>query len=199
MNIKEWFQQVAYLKFVPINGIDVPMSWLSKFDDSYITFEGLEDGMKFLLDRGITEELSHGLGFSPKHNKWYGWSHRAICGFGIGSLTKLDDCSFNPSCKEEMEQSMLSFWDCSNPHLWRECEEETVVCKNRLMRSCQTRENGTLGWLIAYDTIFIGADRYFSVNQRFSPFPDKWGKGEWVAETLDDAKQMAIDFCEGVS
>ena len=24
------------------------------------------------------------IGFSEKDQKWYGWSHRAICGFGIG-------------------------------------------------------------------------------------------------------------------
>ena len=30
-------------------------------------------------------------------------------------------------------------------------------------------------------------------------FPDTWGKGEWIAETLEDAKQMAIDFANGVS
>ena len=24
------------------------------------------------------------IGFSEKEKKWYGWSHRAICGFGIG-------------------------------------------------------------------------------------------------------------------
>lgn len=32
------------------------------------------------------------------------------------------------------------------------------------------------------------------------PIPKKFdGKGEWVAKTLDDAKQMAQDFHEGVS
>ena len=30
-------------------------------------------------------------------------------------------------------------------------------------------------------------------------YPDKWGKGEWVAKTMEDAKQMAIDFSDGVS
>lgn len=24
------------------------------------------------------------VGYSAKHEKWFGWSHRAICGFGIG-------------------------------------------------------------------------------------------------------------------
>lgn len=26
------------------------------------------------------------IGFNEKEQKWYGWSHRAICGFGIGDM-----------------------------------------------------------------------------------------------------------------
>jgi len=26
------------------------------------------------------------IGYSPVKRKWYGWSHRAICGFGIGDM-----------------------------------------------------------------------------------------------------------------
>lgn len=43
-----------------------------------------------LAHRGIKPELadpSHtvcSIGFCEKEQKWYGWSHRAICGFGIG-------------------------------------------------------------------------------------------------------------------
>lgn len=29
--------------------------------------------------------------------------------------------------------------------------------------------------------------------------PDNFGRGEWVAETMEDAYQMACDFSEGVS
>ncbi len=42
---------------------------------------------------GIKETKS-GLGFSETKNKWYGWSHRAICGFGIGD--KLFDKNWTP-------------------------------------------------------------------------------------------------------
>jgi hypothetical protein len=33
----------------------------------------------------------------------------------------------------------------------------------------------------------------------FCDFPDEFGKGEWVAETDEDARQMAIDFANSVS
>lgn len=44
---------------------------------------------RLIVKRGIKPELLPGhrvccTGFSEKSQKWYGWSHRAICGFGIG-------------------------------------------------------------------------------------------------------------------
>lgn len=30
--------------------------------------------------------ISSGLGYSEKEQKWYGWSHRAVHGFGIGDM-----------------------------------------------------------------------------------------------------------------
>ena len=36
-------------------------------------------------------------------------------------------------------------------------------------------------------------------DRDFTAYPEKWGKGEWVAKTLEDAKQMAIDFAQSVS
>ena len=47
--------------------------------------------------RGIVPQLSSpsdkvcSIGFCPSERKWYGWSHRAICGFGIGSVAKEGD------------------------------------------------------------------------------------------------------------
>ena len=35
-------------------------------------------------DFGITEFDTGNVGFSPTKKKWYGWSHRAVTGFGVG-------------------------------------------------------------------------------------------------------------------
>lgn len=43
------------------------LSWLEKFKEKH----------------GIVSK-DIGIGFSEKEQKWYGWSHRAIIGFGIG-------------------------------------------------------------------------------------------------------------------
>lgn len=34
------------------------------------------------------------IGFSVKDEKWYGWSHRAIFGFKVGSTCKKGDCHY---------------------------------------------------------------------------------------------------------
>jgi len=49
--------------------------------------------------RGIIPELiskrhkTCSIGYCEKERKWYGWSHRAIYGFGIGHRVKKGDCS----------------------------------------------------------------------------------------------------------
>lgn len=35
------------------------------------------------------------IGFDPKSKKWYGWSHRAIYGFGIGHIVKKGDATLS--------------------------------------------------------------------------------------------------------
>ncbi len=50
------------------------------------------------LKMGIVAELSAPIGyvcqvgFKKENQKWYGWSHRAICGFGIGDRLFIERC-----------------------------------------------------------------------------------------------------------
>jgi len=49
-------------------------------------------------NKGILPELSDlehntcSIGFCEREQKWYGWSHRAIFGFGIGDTVSEGDC-----------------------------------------------------------------------------------------------------------
>ena len=38
------------------------------------------------------------IGFCKKDNKWYGWSHRALCGFGIGDKLFEEHYTDDDSC-----------------------------------------------------------------------------------------------------
>lgn len=41
------------------------------------------------------------IGFCEDKQKWYGWSHRAICGFGIGDVVKEGDCAASSGWTDE--------------------------------------------------------------------------------------------------
>lgn len=60
--------------------------------------------------RGIAPEKAHpthcvcSIGFCEKEQKWYGWSHRAMYGFGIGDIVKEGDCTALSGCTEDWLQ-----------------------------------------------------------------------------------------------
>lgn len=57
--------------------------------------------------RGIKPEKANtthnvcSIGFCEREQKWYGWSHRAIYGFGIGSEVKEGDCCASSGFTDE--------------------------------------------------------------------------------------------------
>jgi len=85
--IGKWFDKYFKLKtesskygkhqyYVSMNG-----TYKIAFDGNY------NNDMRFFFKHGINKFSSvNGItvGFSEKEQKWYGWSHRAIFGFGIG-------------------------------------------------------------------------------------------------------------------
>jgi hypothetical protein len=192
MNVQDYLKQVADVKAAPedmrvldekAGGDGLSDCYFSKFDGSFITMIGQEDSVQYLADRQITDELTHGVGFSPKDGKWYGWSHRAIYGFEVGSTCKKGDCHYRPANLESELEKAEAFWD-------DECHSETTAkvidgeirvfwVYNDLTPNMKLRgTKGDCGW--HHDA-------------------ENYGRGEWVAETMEDAKEMAIDFNEGVS
>ena len=63
-----------------------------------------------IVKRGIKPELINSqhnvcsIGFCEKEQKWYGWSHRAIFGFEVGSVAKEGDCCTTSGWTEEYLQ-----------------------------------------------------------------------------------------------
>jgi len=142
--------------------------------------------------RGVKPEKANpkhcvcSIGFCESEQKWYGWSHRAIYGFGIGSEVKQGDCGYHPTDKEDFLLDEVRFWS-EEYHL--NVSGEHVI------------EDGLGGVRVSWtysDTVPNKKIRG-SISGVFNPYPDTWGKGEWKAATPEDAKQMAIDFANGVS
>lgn len=201
--LTEFIERNAYVG--PTTGVglgDAPDSYLSRIDNSYITFVGLENDLKFLLKRGITEQLQSGfdsksvtnIGFNPTEEKWYGWSHRAIYGFGVGSECKMGHAGFKASNKEEFGKACLSFWGDSEYSIGDDKYEFTTG-------EGYNGEKDVDGVLITYTYNDKVPNKRLrgTTYKNFTPFPTKWGKGEWTAKTLEEAKQMAIDFANSVS
>lgn len=79
---------------------------VSKVDGCYI---GDEKTAKMLAEKGISPERAQkdydvcSIGYSEKDKKWYGWSHRAIKGFGIGDKAETLNPWGSKSSKKEIE------------------------------------------------------------------------------------------------
>jgi len=74
----------------------VEMKSAFTFDGHYIGDS--KDAYRLCKTRGIKPQLRTkdsgvcSIGFCEAEQKWYGWSHRAIYGFGIGDKVKEGDC-----------------------------------------------------------------------------------------------------------
>jgi len=153
----------------------------------------LQEGKETMTDRlqkkyGITTfekiDPSHtvfSIGFNEKDNVLYGWSHRAISSFGIGSTCKLGDCHYQASNEQEFKQQVEKWYS----------EPDYLNINIR-----EGQNDDRKGLWIKYN---IRSNKELSTVETFEPYPLKWGKGEWTAKTIEDAKQMAVDFSNAVS
>jgi len=88
LNLEKWWQ-----------GDDEPKTeMVAAYNPSGDYIGSLSDLMHICGRWGIRPEKASpnhsvcSIGFSKRDQKWYGWSHRAIFGFGIGNITKEGDC-----------------------------------------------------------------------------------------------------------
>lgn len=157
-------------------------------------YHGLgENFQRFLDERGIVPEritpdsYSCCIGFSESEQKWYGWSHRGVCGFGVGSEVSKGDCAYHAPNPNDFLEDMRRFFDDEqyNDRTW----------------AYHGDKNGELGvWIVQHLNQEVPNPKMRGRELRsFYAYPKKFGRGEWKAETLEDAKQMAIDYFEGVA
>ncbi len=182
---------------------DDGMIWVTKADGSYITRVGMEDNQKYLIKRNFTQIQSayEGVGkpislaFNKEEQKWYGWSHRAMYGFGIDSECKIGDCGFLPANEEEFIESCFRFWVDDYSY----AKKDTVITEVKDGKGYNNTMTKGVSIRYIYNDEVPNVKLRGTEYSNFTPFPDKWGKGQWTAKTLEEAKEMAIDFANGVS
>lgn len=146
---------------------------------------------RLIVKRGIKPELAStednvcSIGFCEKEQTWYGWSHMDICGFGISSEVKKGNCAYRHAGVDDFIDWVVEFYS-------GECREATALLKS------VDGISGISVELTHSDKVPNEALRG-QISSIFCPFPETWGCGEWTAVTLEDARQMAVDFAEGVS
>jgi len=159
------------------------------------------------VKRGIKPELispTHNvcsIGFNEEEQKWYGWSHRAIYGFGVGSVVVKGDIGYVPSTHDEMWESLRGMFeaipveertgDCYfDPNIRNlnisKLEGQLVIQFERGMQQYETAKDG--------EQIPTTTTSWESFEEVY-----KLGRGKWTAETLVDVKQMAINFANDIA
>lgn len=187
-NVNDWLNEVGYLKRCMLKPGNFIWAWFSKYDDSLIAPADGTEFMQFLADRNVTHCLQHGVGYSPTNKQWYGWSQIAIYGFAIdgftiGSKVVKGDCAYKPDNLDNFVSSSLDFWH-SSYHVYTK------------LRSISPTEI-VIEWL--YNDSVPNKSLRGTIDCVQIDIPEKWGRGEWIAETMEDAREMAIAFAEGVA
>lgn len=79
----------------------------SAYNQNGVYIGNPRDAHRLCRKRGIKPEKANpghnicSIGFCGKEQKWYGWSHRAIYGFGIGDIVKEGDCCASSGWTDE--------------------------------------------------------------------------------------------------
>tara|TARA_B110000211_G_scaffold40614_1_gene41996 strand:+ start:493 stop:1344 length:852 start_codon:yes stop_codon:yes gene_type:complete len=150
-----------------------------------------------LKGMGITNpKLSHNrggtvcnIGYSKKYYKWYGWSHRAIYGFAVGSTVKKGDCAYTPTDLEDFMEDCTRFWS----------DEDRVNINTVICDEPDEYGDNVVYTTWKYSNTIPNKKLHNTINGVHTRIPDEYGRGEWTAQSMEDAKQMAIDFANGVS
>lgn len=135
------------------------MYWFSKLSNQPFQPVGMEDQLTYLVKFEINDQLTHGLGFSSTQQKWYGWSHRALFGFGIGSTCVIGDAHYKASNKDEMIKSCTEFWgnnerDEEGGYSHRLIAVEANVPEPESYCTYDIKEEAPQSLLKAYDSLF---------------------------------------------
>lgn len=156
------------------------------------------------------------VGFCERENKYYGWSHRAMYGFGVGSKLGPGDSGYTPDTVEGLAREHL-LWRMPTdlgegsrtgngmlkvkvPAMYVTPDRKMLLVEDGdtmatvIQQQGETPEDMMDRILRKY---LVTRDMTSEDKRRLNLY--RTGKGEWTAKTLDDARQMAVDFAEDVA
>ena len=169
---------------------------------------GTHSWAETLAKRGIIPELRNptdgvcSIGFCEAEQKWYGWSHRAIYGFGIGSKVSKGDCAYVADTPEGLIDCHAEFFADISAECAAQHRAECMILPDRSgIRILHAPIVIPMAANMEQALDFLDGEAELTPTGIMSDAVStiKCGRGEWTALTLEDAKQMACDFAESVS
>jgi hypothetical protein len=132
-----------------------------------------------LYKMGIKPELGRhssvcNIGFCERDQSWYTWG-RVWCSFTIGSSIRRGDIGYYPNSVEAAIEAAKHSWSDDTRDV-----EVTYIGDNTL----------------DIRMIYKNGDSRDLITGMTESF--RLGRGEWVANTLEDAKEMACDFSDSL-
>jgi len=157
-----------------------------------------------LEELGIAPELRApdnevcSIGFCEREQKWYGWSHRAMWGFGIGDTVAKGDCAYTADTVDGLIEDYVGFFaDVCDPDETR----ALLVPDYENNRVWVGEKHYVATMASSAEGVALAIECPEMLPQGQITMGGYWmgvGRGAWTARTLEDAKQMACDFAEGV-
>lgn len=137
------------------------------------------------------------VGFSEKEEKWYGWS-RGFCGFKVGDSVSFGDVAFKPRNENEWVAAAIHFWVADEEAAFHRAYWKDVP-RDYAEDEVKPEHPETVR-VLAIVRVRKGPEGQEMRNVITTPPPAEYtGRGAWTAKTLEDARQMAIDYHEGGS
>jgi hypothetical protein len=163
-------------------------------DEKYI---GSPEMAKLLCDEhDVTPDLAYDIygvcsvGFSITEQKWYGWAQTGYACFGVGDRVEPGSYAYKPSTRGEFLEMVLRRYEKKYENIKVRPEVEGFTIEYDVNEPEDPE-------LVAQLTKIYGDRKIPKRQSAFVPYPEEFGRGVWTAETLDDARQMAIDFVNG--
>lgn len=164
---------------------------------------------RYLLHFGLTQIQTLtgnnvcSLGWCEAEQKWYGWSHRALYGFGIGSRVRKGDVAYRPATPEALKEDLTT--PDEDGWAWQKPQDVTLI-----EGGVRVRVRPIMVHAVAETPHELDEPLTMEGGEHSEPmiamypteeeyFEIKCGRGEWVARTLEEAREMAEDFASEIA
>lgn len=163
-------------------------------DDSLICSADFREGIQDtiigkLAPLGLVEVYGvvNERGYGCSADAWYAWDNNNLHKFAVGTVVTKGNVAFRPSNKEDFVERTVNFW--KTPIANGVCIYSDVYAKDITDEGFKV----VCRWSLDPSVVVIKFFRGKETEHEYL-FPESFGKGEWTAETMEDARAMAEDF-----